>query len=136
MYYSNGQALENMVKGWTRVDMLLNLYERAIDTVEAASIAHAAGDTISMQIKTLEAQKFILGLHSGLKPDECEVAHSVAQLLGFVVLRMEEKNFAEAKRFLEKLHASFLQIRETAVELEANGVIPPIDEANVFEAMA
>ena len=136
MYYSNGQALENMVKGWTRIDMLLNLYERAIFAVEVAGAAVETDDNACVQSQTLEAQKFVLALHSGLKPDECEVAHSVARLLSFVMLRIEEKNFAEAKRFLQKLHASFSQIRETAVELEAGGVIPPIDDANVFEAMA
>ena len=136
MYYTNDETLDSMIKGWTRIEMLLQLYERAIFTMEVASAAMKTNDSACVQTQTLAAQKLVLALHNGLKPDECEVAHSVAQLLGFIMLRIEEKNFAEAKRFLEKLHASFSQIKEEAIELETSGVIPPMADANVFEAMA
>jgi flagellin-specific chaperone FliS len=133
---TNEQALESMINGWTRIDMLLALYERCIDSVQAAKVAQQNENDSSMRVFILEAQKTILALHSGLKTDEDEVAQNIARLLNFILLRIEEQEFDEANRFLEQLHGSFLQIREAAVELEAKGVIPPISNANVIDTVA
>jgi flagellin-specific chaperone FliS len=137
MYAStNEQALESMVNGWTRIDMLLALYQRSIDSVQAAKSAKESQSESSMGVFVLEAQKTILAIHSGLKADEDEVARNIARLLNFVLMRIEEQNFDEASRFLEQLHESFSAIRETAVELEASGAIPPISNANVIDTVA
>ncbi len=136
MSYSNDQVLENMIKNWTRIDMLLALYERAIAAVQMAGQAQAANDKTQMQLQVYESHKLILAIHSGLKVDESEIAHNVARLLGFIVLRIDEGNFEEAVQFLEKLHSGYADIREEAATLEANGEISPLQEANVFEAVA
>lgn len=137
MYTStNEQALETMINGWTRIDMLLALYQRSIDSVQAAKDAKQSENDSTMRVYILEAQKTILALHSGLKADEDAIAQNIARLLNFVLLRIEEQQFDEASRFLEQLHESFSSIRETAVELEAAGVIPPISNANVVDTVA
>ena len=136
MSYSNDQVLENMIKSWTRIDMLLELYERTIAAVRMAQKAQAADDKAQMQLQVYESHKLILAIHSGLKVDESEIAHNVARLLGFIVLRIDEGNFEEAVQFLEKLHSGYADIREEAATLEANGEISPLQEANVFEAVA
>ena len=125
-----------MVKGWTRIDMLLALYDRAITAVQASSLAKDANNESLMKTNILEAHKLILALHSGLKTEECEVAGNVARLLNFVMRRIEEHQFEEANHFLEQLHNSFSQIREEAIARERNGEIPPLDDANVVDTVA
>lgn len=115
--------------------MLLALYERAISAVQMAGRAKADNDKTLMQMQVLESHKLILAIHSGLKIDESDVAHNVARLLGFIVLRIEEENFEEAVQFLEKLQSGYSSIREEAVMLESTGEISPIQEANVFDAV-
>ena len=136
MSYSNDQVLENMIKNWTRIDMLLELYERTIAAVRMAQMAQAADDKAQMQLQVYESHKLILAIHSGLKVDESEIAHNVARLLGFIVLRIDEGNFEEALQFLENLRSGYSGIREEAVALEASGEISPLQSANVVDAMA
>ena len=135
MSYSNDQTLENMIKGWTRIDMLLALYDRAITAVRLASRAQAANNQPLMQQQVFESHKLILALHSGLEIDESEIAQNVARLLSFIVLRIEQQHFDEAAHFLEKLHSSFSSIREEAASLESIGEISPLQELNVYDSV-
>ena len=120
-------AVETMVNGWTRIDMLLALYDRAISTIRSAQSAKNSNDTALFTTQLIEANKYILALHSGLDTGGDPVAADIARLLNFVMLRMEEKNFDEAIYFLEKLQGTFEQIREEATNLEKSGVIPPLN---------
>ena len=118
---------ENQVNGWTRIDMLLALYDRAISSIRFAQEAEASNDTHLLASNTIEANKYILALHSGLKVHKDPVAENVARLLNFVMQRFAEKNYEESIHFLEKLRSSFAQIREEATELEKAGKIPPLN---------
>lgn len=135
MKYHN-QAMDAMVKGWTRIDMLLALYSRTISTVREAEEAKKAGDSQLFSLKLLDVNRLLLGLHSGLNVDEYPLASDVARLLNFVSLRISEENFTEAIYFLEKLHTSFSQIRDEAADLEKAGSIPPFVEANTLDTIA
>ncbi|MFK7765595.1 MAG: flagellar protein FliS [Mariniblastus sp.] len=119
-------AIDNMVKGWTRADMLVALYEQTISRVQLAKQAKESGDTSQFASNMIEVNRFILALHSGLDYNNCEVAQNVARLLNFVAFRLEEQDFDEAIVFLSKLRATFEQIREEGSELEKSGEIPPL----------
>lgn len=125
-----------MVKGWTRVDMLVALYDRAITSIHFAQVADQQNDTPLMVNKLLEANRFILALHAGLNTEVCEIANHVARLLNFVMLRLEQRNFDEAVRFLKQLQSSFEQIREEAVTLEKAGKIPPLSDEQGLNTIA
>ena len=116
-----------MVKNWTRIEMLLALYERTIMTIRCAKQADQEGNAGELAGKTLEANRFILALHAGLDTENCEIAQNIANLLNFVMLRLGQRKFDEAARFLEELQASFERIREEAEELEKKGEIPPLN---------
>lgn len=135
MHYHN-QAMDAMVKGWTRIDMLIALYSRTISTVREAQEAKEAGNNQLFGTKILDVNRLILGLHSGLDIDKSPLATDVARLLNFVSLRISEHNFTEAIHFLEKLHTSFSEIRDEAAELEKTGTIPPLVEANTLDTTA
>jgi len=133
--YQNNSA-ENLVNGWTRIDMLLALYDRAIAAVLLAKKAVAENDANLLASATLETNKYILALHSGLNVEADPVAENVARLLTFVMTRFEEQNFDEAVLFLEKLRSSFDQIREEATALEKAGKIPPLNSEATLNTVA
>jgi flagellar protein FliS len=128
--------IETMFGGWTRIDMLLALYDRATASVQGAEMAKDAGNDAQFAEKFMDAQKCILAIHGGLKPDEFEIAFDIARLLHFVLTRLSEHNFAEAAHFLEKLRGSFEAIRDQATELEKAGKIPPLELSSGLDAMA
>ena len=118
--------MDNMVKGWTRVDMLIALYDRTISAIELAQQAKGQGDNAQMAAHLIQVNRFILALYSGLDIDNSELAGNVARLLNFVAYRLEQQKFGEAIRFLTKLQATFEEIREEATKLEKDGKIPPL----------
>ena len=128
--------IETMFGGWTRVDMLLALYDRAIASTRGAELAKEAGNDAQFAEKFMDAQKCILAIHGGLKPDEFEIAFDIARLLHFVLTRLSEHKFEEAAHFLDKLRASFESIRDEATELEKAGQIPPLELSSGLDAMA
>ena len=120
-------SIETTVSGWTRVDMLLALYDRTISTIRFAQHAKNTDDNRMLANKMIEANKYLLALHSGLDTENDAVAVDIARLLNFVMLRLEEHNYDEAVYFLEKLHSTFEQVREEATDLEKSGKIPPLN---------
>lgn len=129
-------SLETMVNGWTRIDMLLALYDRAIAAIQFAKLAKQSNDSRLMTNQLVEANKFLLGLHSGLDTENDQVAVDVARLLNFVMLRLEEHNFDEAIHFLSKLQSTFEQIRDEASALEKAGKIPPLGQNHGLNTVA
>ncbi len=134
--YTNPYKIETQINGWTRIDMLLALYDRAIVSVRLAHAAEQANSQDIFADKFLDSQRCILAIHSGLKPDEYDMSHNIARLLHFIMTRIGEHNFDEAVHFLEKLRNSFESIREEATKLERDGKIPSLDFAGGLNEMA
>ena len=130
-----GNAKESMIKGYTRVDMLIALYDRTIEHIEAAKVAHAAGEAELFLNANISAIQCILGLHSGLDTEE-ETAMNVARLLHFIAVRFEEKNFDEAIHFLSKLRNTFEQVRSEASALEIDNKLPAFEATSNFNRTA
>ena len=128
--------IDTTANACTRIDMLLSLYDRAIATIRFAQYAKEANDTELLTRKLLEANRVMLALHGGLNTEEYDMAVAVAQLLNFVMLRLEQHNFDEAVYFLEKLQTSFGQIRDEAVALEQQGKIPPMSASKGLDTVA
>ncbi|QEF98841.1 hypothetical protein Mal15_28980 [Stieleria maiorica] len=123
-------------RGWTRVDMLLMLYDRAIESIEACEIAADAGDPALFCKHELAMRKTIMAIHAGLKPDEDEVAFNIARLLHFVMIRFDEKDFANCIKLLSQIRDGFAQVADQANEMERQGEIPALPESDTFESIA
>ena len=136
MYSSNAYQIDTMLSGWTRIDMLLALYDRAIISVRSAQEAEAAENEKLFAEKFIDAHKCVLAIHGGLKPEECEMSFNIARLLHFIMTRISEHNFDEAVHFLEKLRSSFEAIREEATALERAGKIPSLELSGGLNEMA
>ncbi len=113
--------------GWTRIDMLVAIYDRGIAAIVRAEQAELLKDDKLYAEKMIEAQKCILAIHGGLRPDEYEIAFDIARLLNFVLLCLEEKKYQDAVKILDNLRSGFEAIHDEAVELERQGQIPPIE---------
>ena len=98
---------QSLLKGWTRVDLLLQIYDRAITSIEACGFANDNDDLPAYSRHFIDAQKAILAIHSGLKPDEDEVAFNVARLLHFAAIAIEKKEFEDAIKILRELRDGF-----------------------------
>lgn len=124
---NNPYRLETQFGGWTRIDMLLAIYDKAIVATKAIEVAEKEGDQSTAISRLIEAQKCILAIHGGLKPDEYDIAYNIARLLNFVLLQLEEKKYGNAVKFLEKMRGMFSQIYDEAVKLESAGQIPSLE---------
>lgn len=113
--------------GWTRIDMLIQLYDRAIASLEGADDAMKSGDDATYARLFLDAQKTILAIHTGLKPDEYEIAFNVARLLHFALVSIENKKFEDAVMVLKNLRDGFDAISDEANDLERTGQIPAFE---------
>ncbi len=127
---------QEMFGGWTRIDLLLQLYDRAIEKTADAKLALETNNDDAYVQSFVDSQKTILAIHSGLKPDEHDVAFNVARLLHFVLQCLAEKKFDDAIKVLSELRDGFGAIAEEANELELNGEIPPMDDADMFRTTA
>ena len=123
---------QDIFGGWTRIDLLIQLYDRAIEKVSETKAAYESGDNDVYVQGFMDSQKTILAIHSGLKADEHDVAFNVARLLHFVLQSLAEKSFSDAIKVLSSLRDGFVAIEAEANELELSGNIPPMDTVDVF----
>ncbi|MEO1530283.1 MAG: hypothetical protein AAFX06_33240 [Planctomycetota bacterium] len=125
---------QSLQSGWTRVDLLLEIYDRAIAAIQNCEAAEKAGDDVLFGKQSVLAQKALLAIHSGLKPEEDEVAFNIARLLLFAADAVEAKNYGAAVKVLQDLRGGFAAVAEEANQLERDGVIPgfPNETGAVF----
>ena len=124
------------IGGWTRIEMLLAIYDKAIEAISLAQESKLAADETGYTTHMLAAQKAVLAIHAGLKPDTDDVAFNVARLLHFVLGCIENDNLVDAIKILENMRSGFAAIADEANQLEAEGQIPPLQETNAYEANA
>ena len=127
---------QKLQSGWTRVEMLLQVYDHAIGCIEGCQAAIREKQPSNYSKHLLKAYKAILALHSGLKADEDEVAFNIARLLHFAIVCIEKKELEPALKILRDLRNSFAAIADEANSLEAQGVIQPMPAEDAFTSHA
>ena len=127
---------QTLSSGWTRVETLIQLYDRAIAATQGCKDAEANKDVASYAQQLVVLHKALVALHAGLKPEEDEVAFNVARLLHFVTVLLQERKWDYAIRILNQLRESFTTICDEANELERSGVIPPMPMGDSYESLA
>jgi flagellin-specific chaperone FliS len=121
--YKQQQAL-----GWTRIDMLLALYDGAIERLEQACAALNRGDTSSAQSALLRAQRMVMELLAGVDMKYGEVSRRFTQVYEYVLWSISEAAPAQISSSLSVLKTvrdGLEQVRNEVVELERSGQIPP-----------
>ena len=116
--------------GWTRIDMLIQVYDMAIDAMKnGIEIIDGTreGDITDARI---DAQRKVLLIADGLAVDQGGTAVDVLNLCLFVFDKIPSDKVADWKdalRILETLREGFVSIQNEAREAERNGSIPALD---------
>ncbi len=121
---------------WTRIEMLIALYDAAISRLESVVTLLEGGDIASAAGKQTHVQKILLHLIGGIDLQQGEIAERSRDLLVFVASRVGSRNPADIKSAIEVLRTlreGFDAVRDQAIELEAQGEVPPIDQVRGFD---
>ena len=125
--------------GWTRIDMLLALYDGAIERTEKARDAIARGDRSAAVAPLLRAQRIVAELFAGLDLGYGELPRDLQRLYVFVLRSITQgtpEHLGAALDVLRTLREGLAGIRSEAVELERSGAIPPADIERGLQATA
>ena len=119
--------------GWTRIEMLLEIYQHAIDQMTAADLALKSDDKSRSRFHLLKSQNAVFAIFSGLNTED-EIGMNVARLCHFVFSCIESRNLKDGITILKTLKDGFEQIRLEANKLEAEGEIPELDNVQEIQA--
>ncbi|MCA9188462.1 MAG: flagellar export chaperone FliS [Pirellulaceae bacterium] len=119
--------------GWTRVDMLIALYDAGIRNIRQCREAMSEGNPSQTQQHRLHALRIILEIQAGLDSKYGEVPNNIARLCDFcshALLHGDSTQLATAEHVLQTVRDGFAGIRDEAAALEMEGQIPPLADAN------
>ncbi len=109
---------DQSAQGWTRIEMLLELYDAALMALESCQEAAAQNDQATLNANALRAQRILLGLLSGIDITQGEIAANPARLCLFALDCIQREEFADAHRVLGILRDAFHSIAPEAIEWE------------------
>lgn len=126
--------------GWTRIDMLLALYDGAVERLDRAAAAVKAGTPEAAVPLLARVQLIVSELAAGVRVDVDEqLGPNYLRLYEFVADRLrkpEAGRIADARKILATLREGFEAIREEARELERTGKLAPAGDLRMVHATA
>ncbi len=117
---------------WTRIDMLLALFDGSIDRCEQALAAIQRQDQHTAKNLLVKARLIVLGLASGVVPDGDPVTTTMLQLYEYAQHALGQGTVEDVRgalNVLRILREGFQKIRAEAIDLERRGLIPPISSS-------
>lgn len=131
MTYSRHTAYRQAsATSWTRIDMLLALYDAAVFAVEHGQQAIQNQNDKSLIEYRFRAQRLITQLIAGVDVEQGELPQNVHRLLTFCLMQIcgsTNEEWASAVSTLSQLKDAFREIRDQAVQWEQTGQIPPLE---------
>ncbi len=118
---------EQRANGWTRIEMLLAIYDGAIDKIGKAQAALENNENALVEEHRLAAQKLVMQLISGIDLQFGDLASQMHTLCIHVATELNHAtagSLSHCDSILRKLREGFEGIREEAIVLESNGDIP------------
>jgi flagellar protein FliS len=126
--------------GWTRIDMLLALYDKALENLNRAEAALRANDSTTAISLLAKTQLIVTGLAAGIRIDvNPEVNTNMLRLYEFVVnelIKTSVEAITSARKVLGTLREGFETVRDEANELERTGRLPGADQLRMVLATA
>jgi flagellar biosynthetic protein FliS len=124
--------------GCTRIDLLLSLFDGALDRLDRAETAIRIGDGAAATILLSRAQLIIAELAAGVRLEgNEEMGTNLLRLYEFAVHELREAKpagLANARNVLTTVREGFEAIRPEAARLERSGAIPPVDHTQMVLA--
>ena len=113
---------------WTRIEMLNELYGAAVDATEKVAEALSQGSPTATSYR-LKAIALVNAIESGLDLSQGELPQHIQQLCHYVhqcLVDGEFERIKSAAHVLRQLAEGFQGIQNEAIQLEENGVVPPL----------
>jgi flagellin-specific chaperone FliS len=124
---------------WTRIDMLLALFDGGIERCEQALAAMERQDLRTAKNLLIKARLIVLGLASGIVPDGDRLTTTLLQLYEYAQHALEQGSAEDVRgalNVLRILREGFQKNRGEAVDLERRGLIPPISSTATLQVLA
>ena len=114
---------------WMRIDMLLALFDGAIERCEQLEAALERQDRQAVQPLLNKTRMIVCGLASGVVADGDPVTTNILRLYEDVLHALGQGGIEDMRTLtvLRTLREGFQKVRPEAVALERSGAIPPID---------
>jgi flagellin-specific chaperone FliS len=125
--------------GWTRIEMLLALYDGALDGLSRLEEATRAGNVVAAAQSRLRTARILAGLRAGIDLTRGELPRKIDQLCEFAQHALFSDNprrVSAAGRVLARLRDGFAAIQQEAIALESRGEIPPLAAEGCREVLA
>jgi flagellar secretion chaperone FliS len=123
-----------------RIDLLLALYDGALERLEKAQKCLRAGDKNAAFPLVNRVQLIVTELAAGVRLDvDAEMGTNYLRLYEFVVNRLKDlrlPNLADAIKILTTLREGFVAIRDEGVAMERRGELVSADRLLTFCATA
>lgn len=126
--------------GWTRIDLLLALYDGALERLDKAEAVLKEGNTAAAVPLLSRTQLIVNALAGGVRPGvNDEMTTNILRLYDFVVRELCEPRLeavASARKVLATLREGFESIRNEANELERAGRLQSAEQLQMVLATA
>lgn len=125
---------------WTRIDLLLALYDGAIERIDRAKVCLEAGDNNGLISLVSRVQLIVSELAAGVRLDVAEeMGINYLRLYEYVVHQLSEPTavrLQDARKVLATLREGFEAIRADANELERSGKVAAAGRLQMVMATA
>lgn len=126
--------------GWTRIDMLLSLYDGAIDRLDKGAQAVRDGNDPAAVSYLAKTQLILSELAAGVRmTGNEELGGNLLRLYEFAAHQLRQPRLdgiATARGVLVTLREGFEAIRTEANNLERSGKLPTVEQTQMVHATA
>jgi flagellin-specific chaperone FliS len=126
--------------GWTRIELLLALYDKALERLNRADADLAARNEFAATQQLIQIQLILTSLAAGvcveLNPEQ---GNNILRLYSFVSNELRTpraEGIASARKILGTLREGFEAIREEANQLERSGRLKAADSLQAVHVIA
>ena len=130
---------DQVTSDWSRIDMLIALFDKAIEVLDKLLLARDDNDEIQYQQQTLFFMQVMLHFRTGLNPEYGELPSQMLRLYEYIehsVATRDTEQLQSARTILSDLRDSYNSIRDKATELEKHGEIPSLSHQQLCDKTA
>jgi hypothetical protein len=116
---------------WTRIDLLLTVYDVGLQTAHGALNALAMGDELGATRQRLKFYRVLMQILDGLDA-RYESTQNIQRLALYMFDRANQgrlEDWRSILKILNVLREGFTAVREQAIELESRGLVPSVTQA-------
>ena len=117
-------------RSWTRVDMLLVVYDQVVTALNDGVRLLREGRTTELPAVRLRAMRTLLAIADGLDLNQGDVPNQVLRLVEYSMEQIKSQSadaWLSAAEVINKLREGFQEIQEQARKDEYEGRIPALD---------